>query len=48
MRFPVTHNIMMATQLSVLYEVVSLATQSILGCLPIHVPQAGVVGDIVV
>jgi hypothetical protein len=37
-----------ATRLSALWAAVPLATQSILGRLPVGTPQAGVVGEIVV
>jgi hypothetical protein len=48
MRFVVTENTVVATQLSTLWVVVSLPTQSILGRLPIDVSQAGVVGEMVI
>jgi hypothetical protein len=37
-----------ATQLFTLWEVVSLAVRSILGCLPVDVSKVGVVGEMVV
>jgi hypothetical protein len=42
------HHAEMATQLSALWAAVSLATQSVLGHLPVDTPQAGIVGEIVV
>jgi hypothetical protein len=38
----------MATRLSTLWAVVSLATYSILGRSPVDAPQVGIVGEIVV
>jgi hypothetical protein len=48
MRFVVAQHTEVATLLSTLWAVVSLPAQSILGHLPVDVPQAGVVGEIVV
>jgi hypothetical protein len=48
MHFVVARHTKVATRLSTLCATVSLAAQSILGHLPIDVPQAGVVGEIVV
>jgi hypothetical protein len=48
MRFVVAQHTEVATWLSALWLAVSLAAQSILGHLPINVPQVGVVGEIVV
>jgi hypothetical protein len=47
MRFVAAHHTEVAMQVSALWAVVSLATQSILGCLPIDVSEVGVVGDMV-
>jgi hypothetical protein len=48
MRFAVTEHTVVATQLSTLWVVVSLPTQSILGRLPVDVSQASVVGEMVI
>jgi hypothetical protein len=47
MRFAATQHAKVATRLSALWVVVSLATQSILEPLPVHAPQTGVVGEMV-
>jgi hypothetical protein len=47
MRFAAIHHTEVIIRLCTLYVVVSLASQSILGCLPIDVSQAGVVGEMV-
>jgi hypothetical protein len=47
MRFAASHHIEGVMWLSVLRTAVSLATQSILGRLPIDVSQVGVVGEMV-
>jgi hypothetical protein len=48
MHFAAAQHTEVATRLSALWAVVSLAAQSILERLPVDAPQAGVVGDIVV
>jgi hypothetical protein len=48
MGFVAAQHIVVASRLSALLAAVSLATQSILKCLPIDVSQAGVVGEMVV
>jgi hypothetical protein len=48
MHFAVAQHPEVATRLSALWVVVSLASQSIFGYFPIDVPEAGVVGEIVV
>jgi hypothetical protein len=48
MCFAMARNTEVATRLSTLMVAVSLAAQYILGCLPIDVSQAGVVGEIAV
>jgi hypothetical protein len=48
MRVATTQHTKVATRLSVLWSVVSLAAQSMLGFLPIDASQAGVVGEMVI
>jgi hypothetical protein len=48
MRFTMAQHSKVATRLSVLWVAVSLATQSILGCIPIDASQAGIIGEMVV
>jgi hypothetical protein len=48
MRFAAGQHIEVAMRLSSLWAVVSLAAQSIRGCLPVNASQAGVVGEIVI
>jgi hypothetical protein len=48
MRVAATQHTEVATRLSVLWSVVSLAAQSMLGFLPIDASQAGVVGKMVI
>jgi hypothetical protein len=47
MQFAAAHHTNVAMQLFALWGVVSLAAQSILGCLPIDTFQVGVVGEMV-
>jgi hypothetical protein len=47
MRFAAAQHTEVASRFSTLWAAVSLAAQSILGCLPIDVSQAGVVGEMV-
>jgi hypothetical protein len=47
MQFAAAHHTDVVMRLSTLWVAVSLATQSILGCLPIDVSQVGVVGEMV-
>jgi hypothetical protein len=47
MHFVVAQHIEVAMRLSALWAAVSLAAQSIRGCLPIDVSQASVVGEMV-
>jgi hypothetical protein len=47
MRFAGAHHTEVAMRLSAMWVVVSLATQSILGCLPIDVSQSDVMGGMV-
>jgi hypothetical protein len=47
MHFMVAQHTEVATRLSALWAAVPLATQSILGCLPVDASQAGVVGELV-
>jgi hypothetical protein len=48
MRFTMAQHSKVATQLSVLWVAVSLATQSILGCILIDASQPGIIGEMVV
>jgi hypothetical protein len=47
MSFPVAQHTKVATWLSVLWAAVSLAAQSILGCLSVDASQAGAVGEMI-
>jgi hypothetical protein len=48
MRFAAAQHTEVATRLSMLWEAMSLAAQSILGHLPVDVSQVGVAGEMVV